>query len=824
MSRDQQMSKVAVVTGDVTIDWNVGRLRTAREGVVGWNADDTARACWQRGGAMLLADVIEAVAQMLRRRRDASYEVRGISLPSGPIHPADDRFHHSYAMWAPFICSERVPGDRKWVWRVEEFLGLDQARSSGNSGANDWRQVKDDPAEADLVVLDDAGLGFRDQPHLWPRAIKAKQGPGWILVKMASLVAEGPLWEHLISNCADRLVIVIPVNDLRRTEVHISRELSWERTAQDLFWELAHNPNDDPKVNALSRCAHVVISFNTVGALLLSRPRVSSDAHDLSASQDCKLFFDPMLVEGMWGQDHPGGTIGYTTCLTAGIARQLMLAPHKPDIDKGIQSGVAATRKLHLDGYGTQDPSTPLNPPAFPTKTIAAELAKSKAPLAVASVQDPVRSLHESAPGDERTSQAGFWTILDDLCDGRQDQQVERIGRLEEVARRIVLEEPGVAVQGVPLGQFGSLVTADRREIEGYRSIRTLIAEYCRQPQKSPLSIAGFGPPGSGKSFGVEQVANSVRRGAIEKCTFNLSQFNDPSELVDALHQVRDIGLSGKIPLVFWDEFDTSLGDQEFGWLRHFLAPMQDGSFHSGQITHHIGPSIFVFAGGTNARMADFDRGREHEDFRKAKGPDFVSRLKGYVNIMGPNPYDEIDPARDPHYLVRRAIMLRSLLRRNAPQLFEEPNGEGQLNVDSGVLRAFLHTGQYKHGVRSMEAVISMSTLTGKSRFERSCLPAEAQLDLHVDGLEFLALVQQPELEGELLEELAEATHQVFCESQNGKEREEKEKSAPAALLAYEELSPDDKEQNRAYVRDIIAKLTRVGYVMIPAPSNEPPF
>lgn len=39
------------------------------------------------------------------------------------------------------------------------------------------------------------------------------------------------------------------VNDLRGTEVQISRELSWERTAQDLAWELVHNP----RVNGLSR-------------------------------------------------------------------------------------------------------------------------------------------------------------------------------------------------------------------------------------------------------------------------------------------------------------------------------------------------------------------------------------------------------------------------------------------------------------------------------------------------------------------------------------------------------------------------------------------
>ncbi len=84
---------------------------------------------------------------------------------------------------------------------------------------------------------------------------------------MAFPVANGQLWERLAANDAQRLVVVMTANDLRCTNVHISRELSWERTAQDLYWELTHNP----AVQMLSQCAHVVVSFDTAGALVLSR-------------------------------------------------------------------------------------------------------------------------------------------------------------------------------------------------------------------------------------------------------------------------------------------------------------------------------------------------------------------------------------------------------------------------------------------------------------------------------------------------------------------------------------------------------------------------
>ncbi|MFX4263625.1 hypothetical protein ACOBQJ_15675 [Pelotomaculum propionicicum] len=39
-------SKVIVVTGDVTADWNIARLRMSRDTIgQAWNADDTARVC-----------------------------------------------------------------------------------------------------------------------------------------------------------------------------------------------------------------------------------------------------------------------------------------------------------------------------------------------------------------------------------------------------------------------------------------------------------------------------------------------------------------------------------------------------------------------------------------------------------------------------------------------------------------------------------------------------------------------------------------------------------------------------------------------------------
>ena len=796
MSKAGKGSKTIVVTGDFTIDWNIARIRRDEISGNSWNPNDLTRACWQRGGAALLGDLIETLTGEMKSQGLGEFTVKKISDMPKFACPADERFHHSYAQWSLFNFRDKEGPEPK-AWRVSEFIGLDR---SDNGWAEFIGAQAGDGAEPDLIVLDDADLGFRAHPELWSLLLKRGDRKPWVVLKMSRPVAQGALWEHLHREWADRLIVVMTANDLRRTEVQISRELSWERTAQDLAWELVHNP----RVNALSDCAWVVCSFDTSGAFLLHQRRGS-------------LFFDPQGSEGAWNSDYPGGMIGYNSCLAASIARQLLLAPENPDIQQGIQSGIQAQRRLHQEGYGDRTRKKAEPQVAFPLAVVAAACAENSTPCSVVAVQDPVLHLKNTAPMTAAGSAAGFWTILHDRY----------ANTLEETARRIVLEGPGTVLRDVPLGKFRGLLTADRREIESFRGIRSLVAEYCSKSRQSkPISIAVFGSPGSGKSFGINEVALSLFPKLIEKKEFNVSQFTSVDDLHHALHQVRDLALSGKIPLVFFDEFDSAFEGESLGWLRHFLMPMQDGAFLQGQISHPLGMAIFVFAGGTSEKLETFGSHLSAEDFRKVKGPDFVSRLKGFVNIMGPNPAASV-AGGDPHYMLRRAILLRSSISRNAKHIIGRSDGKETMNIDPGVLNAFLKISQYKHGVRSMEAIMAMSQLAGKSGYERSCLPSEAQLDLHVNGLEFLALVQQIVLTPEILEKLAAAAHDIFCQGKKrdgyrlGTEKSEKKKTHPL-LLPYDKLPEWAKEANRANVSTIPQKLAAAGYIMIPARSNQP--
>jgi hypothetical protein len=787
-----------IVAGDVTMDWNLARRRLDTGAVV-WSAEDRSEMYGQLGGAALIADLIEEVAATLRAG-GLGVEVDRVRAPEREILPGDPRLDHSYAVWSRF---PRSRGERaRTVWRVEEFLGLDRARDLG--AARGCKEATGDPPEADLVVLDDADLGFRASEECWPKALGLSQEAGrkqlpWVLLKMAQPVAQGELWKSLLRDCAERLVVVMTLNDLRLSEVKISRELSWERTAGDLASELIRHP----AVNGLVHCAHVVVSLQTGGAVLLSRRGGLAGRLDRLERPDCYAIFDPEAIENSWAEQHPGAMIGYTSCLAAGIARELLLAPEEPDVQSGVRGGLSAARALHLRGFGDEERERGRAGLVFPARAIAEKLAGEHSEFELARIEQPTPE---------------SWTILE----SRYPEG------LETVAQSIALEGIEPVLKGVPLGRFGNFATVDRGEIEGFRSIRALIREYDSEPATRPLNIAVFGPPGAGKSFGVKAVAKStLERDRIEALEFNLSQMNDPSDLADALHQVRDAGLRGKLPFVLWDEFDGDFAGARFGWLRHFLAPMQDGSFQEGQIVHPIGKAIFVFAGGTSARLQDF-AGNRSAEFRLAKGPDFVSRLKGHVDVVGPDPRAG-DPEADPYYRLRRAILLRAILLRDRPNLFEHDGGSARLEIDSGVLRAFLEVGSYRHGARSLETIVSMSVLHGKSRFERSALPAAEQLGAHVDAREFLALVERYVPEGELLERLAEAVHLGYCADMLAQGYEwggspaylashglrasaSPDKGPHPSLVDYADLPADGKEQNRGNARDLAHKLVLLGY------------
>jgi hypothetical protein len=308
----------------------------------------------------------------------------------------------------------------------------------------------------------------------------------------------------------------------------------------------------------------------------------------------------------------------------------------------------------------------------------------------------------------------------------------------------------------VPVQQFGKLILIERDEIESLRSIANLIHRHrlrvhenlANKEKTKPVSIAVFGPPGSGKSFAVKQLATVV--GTNEELPimeFNVTQMTKVSDIEAALNAVakkKTVGSTVVTPLVFFDEFDSAFGNEPLGWLKYFLGPMQDGAMREVE----TGPAIFVFAGGVFQTFNRFDPRtdsaydnlRDSDEYRarltqfiNQKGPDFISRLRGHINIL---PINE-SPGRPKHF-IRRAMQLRSVLGMYG----HIDDKSKQARIDDAVVYALLTVDRFRHGVRSMEAILAMCAPLYE-RIEISSLPSRAQLDMHVDAEEFMIRVHR---------------------------------------------------------------------------------
>lgn len=345
----------------------------------------------------------------------------------------------------------------------------------------------------------------------------------------------------------------------------------------------------------------------------------------------------------------------------------------------------------------------------------------------------------------------------------------------------------------VPVIRYGRLVLVEREEIESLRSVRNMIKTYAEAHARGrsvsirslarPISIAIFGPPGSGKSFAIKEIMASVNHAIrnqprkLELVEFNMAQFRSVDDLETAVTRISSINNEDRTPVAFFDEFDSDFAGP-LGWLKYLLGPMQDGTFYGTRATLRFGPTIFVFAGGVYGTFADFKSMRRqghvpegnatdrNEEFSLRKGPDFVSRLISHIDIL---PIDR--PASQRKYVIRRAILLRQFLEQR--ELIVERSRDRIAMIDEDVAYALLTLDRYRHGVRSMEAVLSMCTPVN-GRLEKASLPAMHQLDMHVSAEEFYRRMYR-----------SRYRHLTTSDSAgNGSTRPQKPKESPSEDLA----------------------------------------
>lgn len=762
-----------LVAGDFVLDHHIYEGRRHHYGEP---AELGVRVYPQLGGAALVVDILRV---LLPGSVDSACPRQ---LPSEDYPNTSGS---AYAYWRP--CPPKEPRERQF-WRVDEAMGFGDAERDLAHVPLPLASIPAGPP--DIVVLSEGGMGFRNSPEAWPK--KALRHAKWIVFKTTAPLCEGPLWSFLTKEHRHQLVLSIGAHDLRKMAARVSQGLSWEETLGNVLRELR------PKgaLHALTGCRHLVISFDVEGALWIDFGKGSSATR-------VHFIHDAAAIEGERGHTVEGSAFGFQSCLAAALAWQL--SQEQPEIPCALESGLASMRDLQEKGHGPASDT----PAGFPAARLAGVITH---PPHVYSRAVFHAGSHTDSPA---------WSMLGESLPKREPAY--------DLARLVLLRGP-IALASLPHLRIGNLLTADRQEIEALRSLVQVVRRYQKHdPGKKPLSLAVFGPPGAGKSFAVRELASQVIKNAgwLE---FNLSQFNDADDLIGAFHQIRDQVLQGKLPVAFFDEFDA----HSYKWLAGLLAPMQDGKFQDGQITHTLGKCVFVFAGGTSWTFDTFGpplpqgQGKEPpewREFRLAKGPDFKSRLDGFLDVVGPNqrrvpagrrPTSGDDARRvgghvlikdplDVCFPIRRALMIRAELKCRLDE---------KLDVDEGLVNAWLRIDNYTHGARSLGKILQPFVAARPQPLRRSLSLPASQLGMHVDAKEFVLLCGPPpnrdaaalKLTEEQIGTIAPAIHETWraLGRKSGNPNPLKDKP-------FTDLLPFDQDSNQAAAGRMLDNLKLVG-------------
>jgi len=760
------------VSGDSSIDWfTLTEKSDAPKPAVSlrnWQLEEQVRSFALPGGCLLLAEMVKAAVP--------GAQVRSCMLPPDIHSIPPTTLIHSHAVLQEY--AKNRSGEDTCL-RVARYGGF-----SGSAGSSpQFGPIEKDDGRTDVLVLDDVGNGYRETNSAWPKCLENGAKPH-VIYKHHQPLFQGPLFNLIAEKHAERTVCILEADNLRAFGISLSRGISWEKTTEDFVNLLGTSDVLSPIINM--QC--VIVRLGQEGALVLFPRR--------GKQPGLWLCYSSGYLEGWIRRQFGGSMNGIGCAFVAGLVADLLEKTQdtwgEARLVQAAEEGIRAALRHHYLGLYISGSSLKYGSFGEPADRTKSEVRREEDELSI--LEHQVCSLAIDEHRLKAATSGARWSILG----------LRAGSRVEDSALRWVQTGAAGSFECVPIGAFGGLTTIDRAEMECYSSVEILMEHYLnRRTGAKPLSIAVFGEPGSGKSFGVKQIARSLSKVVETKgLDFDLSQFAGPGDLVAAFKQIREVALGGKIPLAFFDEFDTPLAGEPLGWVKAFLAPMQEGTFRDGSQIHNIGRAILVFAGSTHHTHADFAATCGSDGAKNSKARDFLGRLKGFIDVCGPNPLHAAGGlTRCPYIgetehelaaILRRATVLRSLLHVNGLV-----GNDGTARVDEPVLRTMLRIPRYKHGVRSMEAVLLMSNVVDHEVLGPSSLPPAHLLDMHVDAEAFhltLLFVKARDAMGQIV-------HEMYARDNPG---------TPLAKLSFEKLDPHFQADNKRQFDSIPRKLAEI--------------
>ncbi len=781
------MENKILVFGDEVVDWiDIPRKpESSKPNKSNWELTPGTNRVAIGGGTFLIVDLLREIH-------------KGEETIVGPnrlkVRERNTRIQ-SYMRIDEF--TEEKKGQKKEsFWRVKEFMGY------GGPKIPQQSEIKINKGDVfKTVIIDDAANGIRNSGtsnEILNKVTKLDT----IIYKLARpLNTETPgLWESVMKKQESEkfnLVVLLDANDLRNEGAAVSHGLSWERFGSDVVHFFTYT-NHFTRFKSFK--GWIVIKAGLEGAVILP-PGFRTDKQPEGKSPI--LIYNPVKGEddGYDEYREKGKMTGYFSVFTAAIGNCLYSSETFSDecLIQAVKAGLFASNKLLEFGFNVGANCTSAE---YPIKKISQEIIKNNVgnfqTIEIPKIPENY-SIHKK-----------IWTIIETF------KLKEIVGKAVELVK---FDDKNANVL-IPCAKFGKFTTYDPFEIENFRTVKRLVREYLDAGVLDrPLSLGVFGKPGSGKSFGVKEVVSSLLPGDTQVKTFNLSEFQTVDELSRAFHIVHDLTRDGTFPLIFFDEFDCSLNGEKCGWLKYFLAPMQDGKFNDGSDIHPIGRAIFVFAGGTKSSYESFAEQEfdpdPNQNFIKAKGPDFLSRLRGYVNIMGVNPAND----KDFICLIRRATILRGNILSRAKTLGKQShwlvNEKNEIIIEDAVLHTLLKIPEYKNGARSLSAIIESCQLSLSKGLTKASLPPVHILSMHVDTKRFNELLYAKDPCQKIFiparETMARMAHKNYREANKGAKND----------IDWTELSVQDQQQNRYQIDSIPDLLQSLGYDVELIDTNE---
>jgi hypothetical protein len=675
------------------------------------------------------------------------------------------------------------------IVRVRRFLGWNfRGQRTGAVEEHDAALLKicselmarlPETVQISVLVLHDSNNGFRqvtqsDQIGFLDKILRAKKPPGAIVLRLDEWAA-WRFWKEL-KLPRERTVVIVRDSTLQKAGFNFRSESSIEQHAADL------DECNQEIQNALP-CRHLVMRFFN-GVLHIDNDAPSNDR--------IKVIFSPTVNEEPSTNKEQGFMFGNTAILTASIVAGIVQRNGNLDgVWDGVRTGARTIEALYKKGF---------NQEAFNPKVAIDDESSNignKNDSSEDANKDRSSKIFFNLVGLEPSDKLTALTIPDDIRKKKKWSRIDGIvaggGHPQQSAGKLAVQivrygvEQGLKKCKMPChhAEFGKIKTVDRHEIDRFSSIQVLMRKYHKKKDwKEPLSIAVFGQPGSGKSFTVKEILSDVNAEAAKRpLEFNVAQFTGVKDLATAFHQAQDRALADEVPLVIFDEFDSNEGTTDYGWLKYFLAPMQDGRFKDGDNVYRVGRAILLFVGGTCHCFRDFekladlalpksakfgdaqppkDAGSKERRAQSRKSnvsgdpqlgedadtraqwaksrklPDFISRLRGHLDIkgIGRNGSRSEEETKQQIY-VRRAILLRALIESKLSQIVD-PNTK-EARIDENVIQTLVTKAEYRHGARSLEAVLHMAVVEfdddSSHRLTRSSLPPDDQLGMHVEDV-----------------------------------------------------------------------------------------